>query len=237
MATKFAWVLKTPQSRLGIKAVFLGVAAFLFAGRGAIGAAFFVLLALVLYAFPPHRLRSVAGSLVVFLFLVIVSAPLAHTMIWRVALGIFSGALFYCMCALKEMVLAAHRGWRELITLVLLSFGVFLFFLFPLSSRFITYWLVLFVAAFISMREFLKVTPVALVIALLVAELSWGASLLPLTVVRAASLAVISAFVMVTIASRSLQGTLTRRALLTDISCSAALVLAIGAATQWGVGG
>ena len=236
MATKFAWVLKTPQSRLGIKAASLGVAAFLLTGNsGALADVVFALFALVLYAFPPHRLRSAAGSFLVLLVLVIFSAPLANTVLMQFALASVSGVLFYLILALKEMVLVERRGWRELVTLAMLSFSIFLFFLFPLSMRFAIYWLVLFAAASISIRELLNATPIALVVALLIMELSWGASLMPLNSLRAASLVVIITFVIIDIASRGLQKTLTRRVLLTDISFASALALAIGAATQWGM--
>lgn len=213
-------------------AVFFGVSLFIYAGAGS-GARYIwsFLFLLVLSMFFVARFAS--------------AIPLL-SMVFGAA------ALFYILIGLRSLFFIHRQVWHYLLCL-LLFYGAFIGFFSADKSHFFFFKVVaVFFFILILFKEFLENlavpediggsngapipnSAVSALCALILSEILWAISLLPLGVVNSANLAVLAGFFVLDFARMSYLGNLNPRAILIDLTIFLALAIGIFAASVWSI--
>lgn len=253
MAIKLRSLLRARPLALFLRTLvfvgFLGLAKL--SGFSLVPSLFFLLAALVLYSSP---LRNNLAYLTSFLVLIVI-APVAMKTFsgdtWFFAVALISGFLFYVISGLKNLFFVYRSRWHFLLMLGLFYLGTLVFFAAAGANFFFSRLALVFLTAFFLVREFLRITPIdkspniknlivptaliASASSLLIAETFWVVGLLPMGVLNSASMSILMIFILLDILRRYLEATLSRRAILTNVTIFVLLTLLILITSKWGI--
>lgn len=213
-------------------AIFFGVSLFLYSGAGAgTGYLWSFFLLLLLSAFFVFRF---AGAI-----------PL-------LAMVFASAALFYVAIGLRGLFFVYRSIWHYLLCL-LLFYGAFIGFFSADKSHFfflkvaaIFFFILILFKELLgnlvpaeddqsSSRALIRASAVSGLCALMLSEVIWAISLLPLGVVNSANLAVLAGFFIMDFARMYHQNSLNPRSILLDLTVFMALAIGIFAASVWSI--
>src|SRR3989344_4788496 len=253
MAIKLRLHLRARPLALFLKAlVFVGFLGLMkLSGFSLIAGLFFVLAAFILYASP---LRNNLAYLTSFLVLIVI-APVALAAfsgdLWFFAVALISGFLFYVVLGLKHLFFIYRARWHYLLILGLFYLGTLVLFDAAGAGFFLWKLVLVFLTALFLIREFLRITPTdkspnirdftvprALVAggsSLLIVETFWVVGLLPLSVLNSVNLSILVIFILLDMVRRYLEATLSRRAIITNVTIFVLLILLILSTSKWSI--
>jgi len=191
----------------------------------------FVLLALLMYIQPPYKTFSMLkmALLLITLSIAVTSEfaigfsslfPDTDLSLSRVLFSAMFGTLFYVTLGLKDLVLVHRKEWFALLSVSLLYGATSLFFTANIGNRFFVSAALLAIFFWFFIREYLVfygsprtrlISVYTATLTLLLMQLAWIVSLLPIGFSNAASLTTISTVVVTEILSRYARGILTAR--------------------------
>lgn len=249
MAIKLKSVLKNPHLQLAFKTlIFGGFLTLVKLGNfGAIPILFFVLAAFLLYSRP---IFNTTAFLISFLILIIVAILFLKT--FPENAFFFSGVLFfslifYVLLGVKNLIFINRTFWFYFLNLALF-YAIFINFFFIDKSTFFAFKiLVLFLGLLLLFKEFFrnffpeyslpkKKTLIIWLLTLIVLEIVFAISLLPLGFINSANLATLSVFILNDLTFNYLKGTFNRRLLLINVTLFVLLLLLIFGTTKWEIG-
>jgi len=232
MALRLKFRIPAQQLALALKALVFGG----FLGLAAIGdfsiipVLFFVVAAIILYATPVFNTVAYSAS---FLALIIFSLGVhihfsgAATLV----LVLFSSLLFYMLIGLKNIYFTIRERWHYLYLLGISLLMFLVFFSADKSNIFFLQLAIVFITQFLLWREFFSLntndidflSPNALflttaVIAYLITQISWIAVVLPLGLLHAVNLSVLSLVILTDTVVKYLKSSLSRNAALMNVT-------------------
>ena len=242
---KLRYLLKNPLSSLAVKAAIFGsfLALVKIGDFGLAPILFFLLSAGFLYSQPIFNSFALLSSFGVLTVLSLIGAKTIDGLFIFVIADIFFSFLFYLILGLKNLAFISRGQWYSALNLFLFYATFVIFFLSDRGGYFIPKSLVVFFAAFLLFREFVKFSApefkrrnlIAWVLALVIFEAVWAVSLLPLGFLNSANLMILPVFILSDLTSRYARGSLSRRAILVDVSIFILLMLTIFIASKWTV--
>lgn len=182
----------------------------------------FSLVFLVIYLRPPLNNRKFLVSALSLLTLPVLLPPVAGILEWL--LLILWGIVFFLLLGVKNLIFLRRQGNYEIVH-ILLVFGLgvlYLLDLLPLIPQ-----IIFFLALFLLVREFYSVLAppypqrlvlAAVVEALLLVEIAWILSFLPINFLAGAALLALVAFIFHDLILHHFQGTLSRRIILRNVT-------------------
>ena len=206
----------------------------------------FILLFILVVSYLYFR-PSLNASQFLFCFLVLVGASLLAVNLlgnWLMAVSLFFGFLFFLLLGVKNLIFVNRQPLYYIFNSFLLLV-IFIYFFWAENFRlfFIRYLLLFFAVAFL-FREFstffipgLPNSPKKRLIiygtAFLVLQLVWAITLLPLSFLNAASLALLIALILQDFISHHFSGTMSRKIVLRNATVFLILSLVIFGASKW----
>jgi len=202
----------------------------------------FILVVFYLYFRP-----SLNSSQFLLSFLVLLSASLLAINLlnnWSIAVSLLFGFLFFSLLGVKNLVFVNRQPIYYLFNNLLLL-AIFIYFFWSENSRlfFIKYLLAFFAIVFLSKElltfsipDLLNSSKKNLIIygmAFLVFQLLWAITLLPISFLNAASLALLIALILQDFITRHFSGTMSRQIILRNITVFLILSLVIFGASRW----
>ncbi|MEK7654118.1 MAG: hypothetical protein AAB345_02450 [Patescibacteria group bacterium] len=234
METKLKSIFLNPQLRLAFKAtLFLG---FLILARlggfSLISTPIFIAGAVVLYARPLFRTVEKLGD-----FLVLVFSAVVFNLVFIDSLDFFFSAvyyslLFFLLVGVKDLILI-NRGFWSLVLNFGLAYPIFLIFFQGNSAG--VWWkpLVLFLLTILLIKDALKKNGLAAPFSLLVTEVAWASSFLPIGFIGLANLNFLFYATTLSLLEANERGLLDRKKILSLLSVFTVLLLAILGLSGW----
>ena len=180
MAAKLNWILQKPAYQLALKAaLFAGLLYFYYGQPGVFRAGLFLAAALLLYSRPLAGSFNYLPLFLVILILAFWSGPAGG---WLLALA------FGLLLGLKVLALTHRQFWLYLLTIILGYLTFLDFFLTEKSAGFVFYWLASGLVVFLLLQNLFQDRLTSAVAALLLSQLLWLLSWLPVGFLTAANL-------------------------------------------------
>jgi len=203
----------------------------------------FVLVSFYLYFRP-----SLNGSQFILSFLVLLATSLLIVLLvngqWSLVISLFFGFLFFLLLGVKNLIFVNRQPFYYLFNGLLLLV-IFTFFFWAGNSHlfFIKYLSVFFAIAFLS-REFLtfsidgfsnsaKKNLIVYGTAFLILQLLWAITLLPISFLNAAGLALLIVIILQDFIIHHFSGTMSRQIVLRNVTVFLILSLVIFGASKW----
>ncbi len=234
METKLKSIFLNPQLRLAFKAaLFLG---FLFLARlgsfSLLATLFFLFGAIILYARPLFRTVEKAGDFLVLIFSVLVFHSIFIDSLDFIFAALYYSVLFFWLMGIKDLILIKRNFWS-----IALNFGLaYPIFLIFFQGNFAGSWwqpLILFLLTLLLSRDTLKRGELAAPFSLLVVEVAWASSLLPIGFIALANLNLLFYATALSLIDLGRQGLLGRRIVFPLLSVFVILFLAILGFSSW----
>lgn len=240
MLKKLKSALKEPASLSTLKAAIFAVLLFLAASHW-LFAVILVLAALFFYfsgqsgSFFYSFLILLASSLIISYWLLVISYWLAI-----MSAAVF-GVLFFILLAIKNLFFINRENYYHFLN-NFLFFAVFLIFFQIDKARFFWLWyLVLFLAVFALFKELLiqrnyfpsKINLLAVCLAFIIIQYAWALSLLPIGFLNSLALMTIGALILKDLLANYLNGLLSRRIVLKNITLFMISSLIVFVASIW----
>lgn len=239
METKLRSVLRSQQSKLLYKAVIFG--GFLSLAKignlGLLPVLFFTAAAIFLYAQPLFKTFSQLRNFLILLVISILAARLTADIGYFAIIAGAASLLFYLILGIKDLVLINRNFWQRILSFALFYSALLIFFYSNLGEWFLMKSILVFlVAALLTKNLQNNQGLISWVSALIMLELVWVISLLPLTALNSANLALLGYFILIdrALIAYSEQG-VSRKTALSDLTIFIVLFLLILATTKWGI--
>lgn len=247
METRLKSALRIPKQQLllAIRAAIFVAALWLFADRdfGPLQLAAFVLIGAVLYFTPVFHALVVFSSF----FVLMILSPIAMSVFGPqlehpLLLAGFFGVLFYFLLGIKQVLFINRLKIYSALHLALMYCLSILFFAAPGGEWFFTRSLLLFLFAYILLREFfaMRMLPSGSRIrfltalgAFLVIEATWAIGLLPIGFINAAGVLLIFIFTLEEALLASVDRRENRKGLLTEFITGVVLLLIVFGFSNW----
>lgn len=235
MATKLKLVFRSQKLKLALKALIFAGLLFLagWTGFNPLPISLFLVGAVFLYASPLFKTVELIKPFAVLLVVSLWSFSSVSGWFSILALG-YLGALFYLLLGVKEIVFLQRATWYRVLN-VGLAYSLFLLFFYHGQA---TYWLraiLLFLALILLLGDFLKKRPVYWLLALVLLEIAWALGLLPIGFIGAANLALLVYFILVDFVRRQVDGELTKRVILINVTLFTVLLIVVFGLSRWGL--
>ena len=241
MKEKLKSIFREPRSALVLKILVFGgfLSLLKMGGFQALPVLFFLAAAFILSS----RARSAS-------FLVLLATAIATVWILDDSLFLFLAVIlysfiFYLAVGIKELLIVHRSEWNFIKNLVLFYVLALLFFVADKSSFFVFKYVLVFLAIFLLLREWLVFSDTtfhrryfltALVAASLLMQILWATALLPLGPINSANLMILVAYMILDFTHKHFRGNINRQLILKNITIFVLLLLVILATTSWNVG-
>jgi hypothetical protein len=249
MVPKLRLVLKNPHLQLALKAIIFGgfLTLVKLGNFGITPILFFVLVAFLLYSRPIFNTSAFLISFLILIITIIFILKIFPENNFFFLSALFFSLMFYILLGVKNLIFINRALWYLFFNLALF-YSVFIsFFYIDKSTLFAAKVLILFLALFLLFKEFFrfllpeyqlpkKKALIVWLLALIVLEIVFAVSLLPLGFINSANLAILSVFILGDLTFNYLKGTLNRRLFLIDITLFVLLILLIFGTTKWEIG-
>jgi len=176
-----------------------------------------------------------------FLRLFIVFLILAVVTVHNWFVIIFLSALFYLILGLKDLIFIKRRYWRVILSFLLFYLVFLNFFLIDQSSFFALKWLGFLLLIYLLVRDLLKTLLMPLpgvvvagwLLALIIGELLWVISWLPIGFLNSANLAILSLLLLASLTINHFWGTLRKKIVIRDVGLFTILFIVIVLTSKW----
>ena len=237
MELRLKLVLQSQQSTLLFKAlIFLGFLTLVYIGNfSLVPILFFLAIAIILYSKPIFNTFYFWASFLILLVVALNSPP-------SFFIAAFYAFLFYIILGLKNLVFINRVNWHQALHLLLFYAMFMLFWGASDETTFLLRLVGVFVASVFLIREFFKVAAVdfskqrvvaSWVLALLVVEIVWAISWLPIGFLNSAALAFLAVFTLINLTLHHFKGTLNKKIILSAITFFVLFALLIFIASKW----
>ena len=236
METKLKSVLKNLTLRLAFKAAGFGALLF-FAGLANFGffsSFLFLAGAVFLYTRPLFRTVEFLPLLFLLSIVSLKGAKLVDGTDYFLPAVLFASFLFFLLLGVKDFILIRRVAWQRFLNCAL-AFSVFLIFFYYAQEFFALRLVLLFLAALFLLKNLFKNRVFYWLIAFFLLQCAWVLSLLPIGFINAAVLLLLAYFILIDLTSHHLEGELTKRRILTDVSIFVILTIIVLAFSKWGL--
>jgi len=200
----------------------------------------------LLYIYPLMNSMVFFVSFIILIFLSLTSLFLVIGNFWVVSIVIFACTiLFFLIIGLKNLHLTKKNYWYYLLNLCLF-YGIFLNYFIEINDYFLIKLFLVFVISLLLFREFLKISTkqvsrenniLSLVLALLIGQLSWTVSWLPIGPIAGTNLLSIFVYSMENLITLRTEGKLKdKKVIAKNILVFCLLLIVIIFTSQWQIG-